>query len=83
MESSSLTISLYAVDRSGYTKADAINKQWKKMNAFNLFDVLNGMVDTSNKTLNTEDKKKQLQEGNLLNEVSDIIKGVEYGKLQY
>ena len=45
MESSSLTISLYAVDRSGYTKADAINKQWKK----------NGMVDTSNKTLNTED----------------------------
>lgn len=71
-ESSSLTKSLYAADRSGYTKADAINKQWKKKNVFNLFDVLNGTADTSNKTLSAADVEKQRQEGGLLNEVSDI-----------
>lgn len=71
-ESSSLTKSLYAADRSGYTKADAVNKQWKKMNTFNLLDVLNGTADTSNKTLSAKDVEKQLQEGSLLNEVSDI-----------
>ena len=29
---SSLTKSLYAADYSDYTKADAVNKQWRKMN---------------------------------------------------
>ncbi len=71
-ESSSLTKSLYAADRSGYTKADAVNKQWKKMNTVNLLDVLNGTADTSNRTLSAADVEKRLQKGGLLDEVSDI-----------
>lgn len=55
----------------------------EKMNALNLFDVLNGTADTSNKTQSAEDVKKRLQEGSLLNKVSDIIKGDEYGKSKY
>ena len=50
-ESSSLMKSLYAADCPGYTKADAVNKQWRKMNTVNLFDVLNGTADTSNRSL--------------------------------
>lgn len=71
-EISSLTKSLYAVDRSDYTKEDAVNKQWKKMNAMNILDVLDGTVDTSNRGLSAKDVEKQLQEGDLLDEVSDI-----------
>ena len=36
----------------------AVNKQWKKKNTFNLFDVLNGTAGTSNKTLNKNSFKK-------------------------
>ncbi len=71
-ESSSLMKSLYAADRSGYTKADAVNKQWRKMNTVNLFDVLNGTADTSNRTLSAGDVEKMLQGGGMLDEVSDI-----------
>lgn len=71
-EASVLTKSLYAADRSGYTKADAVNKQWKKMNTINLYDVLNGTADTSNRTLSAGDVEKLLREGSLLDEVSDI-----------
>ena len=70
-EASTLTKSLYAADRSDYTKADAVNKQWRKMNTVNLFDVLNGTADTSNRTLSAADVEKMLQEGNLLDGVSD------------
>lgn len=68
---SSLTKSLYAADNSDYTKADAVNKQWRKMNTVNLFDVLNGTADTSNRTLSAGDVEKMLQQGGLLDEVSD------------
>lgn len=71
-EISSLTKSLYAADRSDYTKEDAINKQWKKMNTMNILDVLKGTADTSNRGLSAKDVEKQLQEGDLLDEVSDI-----------
>ena len=71
-ESSSLMKSLYAADHSSYTKADAVNKQWRKMNTVNLFDVLNGTADTSNRTLSAGDVEKLLQEGGMLDEVSDI-----------
>lgn len=64
--------SLYAADRSGYTKADAVNKQWKKMNTVNILDVLNGTADTSNRTLSAKDVEERLREGNLLDEVSDL-----------
>ena len=63
--------SLYAADNSDYTKADAVNKQWRKMNTVNLFDVLNGTADTSNRTLSAGDVEKMLQQGGLLDEVSD------------
>lgn len=78
-ESSSLMKSLYAADRSGYTKADAVNKQWRKMNTVNLWDVLNGTVDTSNRSLTAGDVEKRLQEGGLLDEVSDI----DFSMLQF
>ena len=68
---SSLTKSLYAADSSDYTKADAVNKQWRKMNTVNLFDVLNGTADTSNRTLSAGDVEKMLRQGGLLDEVSD------------
>lgn len=71
-EISSLTKSLYAVDRPDYTKEDAIKKQWKKMNTMNILDVLKGTVDTSNRGLSAKDVERQIQEGNLLDEVSDI-----------
>ena len=71
-EISSLTKSLYAVDRSDYTKEDAIKKQWKKMNTMNILDVLKGTVDTSNRGLSMKDVERQLQEDDLLDEVSDI-----------
>lgn len=70
-DASILTKSLYAADRSDYTKADAVNKQWRKMNTFNLFDVLDGTADTSNRTLSAADIEKMLQEGSLLDRVSD------------
>ena len=68
---SSLTKSLYAADSSDYSKADAVNKQWRKMNTVNLFDVLNGTADTSNRTLSAGDVEKMLRQGGLLDEVSD------------
>ncbi len=71
-EVSSFTKSLYAVDRSDYTKEDAINKQWKKMNTMNILDVLEGTVDTSCRGLSAKDVESQIQKGDLLNEVSDI-----------
>lgn len=71
-EISFLTKSLYAVDRSDYTKEDAIKKQWKKMNTMNILDVLKGTVDTSNRGLSMKDVERQLQEDDLLDEVSDI-----------
>ena len=71
-ESSFLMKSLYAADRPDYTKADAVNKQWKKMNTVNLYDVLNGTADTSNRTLSAADVEKRLQEGGLLDEISDL-----------
>ena len=67
---SSLTKSLYAADSSDYSKADAVNKQWRKMNTVNLFDVLNGTADTSNRTLSAGDVEKMLRQGGLLDEVS-------------
>lgn len=78
-ESSSLMKSLYAADCPGYTKADAVNKQWRKMNTVNLFDVLNGTADTSNRSLSAEDVEKRLKEGGLLDEVSDI----DFSMLQF
>ena len=71
-ELSIMTKSLYAADRSGYTKADAINKQWKKMNTLNLFDVLDGTADTSNRTLSAKDVEMRIREEDLLNEVTDV-----------
>lgn len=71
-ETSSLKKSLYAADNSGYTKADAVNKQWRKMNTVNLFDVLNGTADTSNRTLSAGDVEKMLRQGGMLDEVSDV-----------
>lgn len=53
------------------------------MNALNLFDVLNGTADTSNKTQSAEDVEKRLQERSLLKKVNDIIKKDEYGKSKY
>lgn len=70
-EASTLRVSLYAVDASGYDKASAVNKQWRKMNTFNLLDVLDGTADTSNRTLSVQELEKRLQEGSLLDEVSD------------
>lgn len=71
-EVSSFTKSLYAVDRPDYTKEDAINKQWKKMNTMNILEVLEGTVDTSCRGLSAKDVENQIQKGDLLNEVSDI-----------
>lgn len=71
-EVSSLTKSLYAVDRPDYTKEDAINKQWKKMNTMNILDALEGTVDTSNRGLSAKDVERQIKKGDLLDEVSDI-----------
>ncbi len=78
-ESSSLMKSLYAADCPGYTKADAVNKQWRKINTVNLFDVLNGTADTSDRSLSAEDVEKRLKEGGLLDEVSDI----DFSMLQF
>ena len=71
-EVSSFTKSMYAVDRPDYTKEDAINKQWKKMNTMNILEVLEGTVDTSCRGLSAKDVENQIQKGDLLNEVSDI-----------
>ena len=71
-EVSSLTKPLYAVDRPDYTKEDAINKQWKKMNTMNILDALEGTVDTSNRGLSAKDVERQIKKGDLLDEVSDI-----------
>ncbi|MCI8638888.1 MAG: hypothetical protein HFG41_07030 [Coprococcus sp.] len=70
-DDSRITASLFAVDYSGYTKEDAINKQWRKMNTFNIQDVLDGTVDRSNLTLSASEIERRLREGSLLDEVSD------------
>lgn len=69
---SSLQKSLFAADSPEYTKADAVNKQWRKMNTVNLFELLDGTADMSNRNLSASDVEKMLQEGGLLDEVNDV-----------
>ncbi len=69
-EISRLSTSLYAADDSDYSRADAVNKQWRKMNTVNILDVLDGTADTSNRTLKLSDLEKRLQESGL-DEVDD------------
>lgn len=86
-DQSRITLSLFAVDHSGYTKEDAINKQWRKMNTFNIQDVLDGTVDRSNLTLSAAEIERRLKEGSLPDEVSDAdlsmlgfeFRGVRFG----
>ena len=85
-ESYVLMKSLYAADRSGYTKADAVNKQWKKMNTVNILDVLDGTADISNRTLSAKDVEERIQTEGLLDGVSDLDFGMlrfEFSGLQF
>lgn len=68
---SSILSSLYAVDYVDYTRDDAINKQWKKMNTVNLTDILDGKVDHSNRSLSKHDLEKQLKEGQISPKVNE------------
>lgn len=70
-EISRLRSSLYAVDAAEYSKASAVNKQWRKMNTVNLLDILDGKADTSNRTLSEKELEKRLQQEGLLDEVND------------
>lgn len=62
---SSILSSLYAVDYADYTRDDAINKQWKKMNTVNLTDILDGKIDHSKRSLSKHDLEKQLKAGEI------------------
>ena len=85
-ESYVLMKSLYAADRSGYTKADAVNKQWKKMNTMNILDVLDGTADISNRTLSAKDVEERIRTEGLLDGVNDLDFGMlrfEFSGLQF
>ncbi len=76
---SRLQKSLYAVEDSDYSKADAVNKQWRKMNTVNILDILDGTADTSNRTLTSQEIEQRLQQGDLLNDISNT----DFGMLKF
>ena len=67
-----ITTSLYASD-NGYTKDDAIMKQWNKQGSFNLYDVMNGgkvnLQDPNPSTEVLQEFEKQLQTSGIQKEV--------------
>lgn len=67
-----ITTSLYASD-NGYTKEDAIMKQWNKQGSFNLYDVMNGgkvnLQDPNPSTEVLQEFEKQLQTSGIQKEV--------------
>ncbi len=74
-----ITTSLFASD-NGYTKEDAIMKQWNKQGSFNLYDVLNGgkvnLQDPNPSAEVLQKFEKQLQ-------ASGIQKEVDWSSLMF
>lgn len=79
LQANLITTSLFASD-NGYTKEDAIMKQWNKQGSFNLYDVLNGgkvnLQDPNPSAEVLQEFEKQLQ-------ASGIQKEVDWSSLMF
>lgn len=84
-DESRLKSSLYAADETDYSKASAVNKQWRKLNTVNILDVLDGTADTSNRTLSAQELEKRLQEGGIgkVNDTDFSMLKFEFSGLQF